>query len=316
MPNQSDATETNVQLTMQDGSAHDSTREEEIVMESVNSTSSNREAGTPESARTGNEGRGEHMEMPVENAKRVVQLIGTEEYGVEERAHAWTTVTYTMKEPQPSAHGDLCEAVENLREELTGQICQLTGMLSRLRDMQLRALDGDQEAIDEALVILDERPFIADDIWELESDVDALVELVEERSEHRHVDDVKAEEVEIKVRDLALPFIKAGEYVVVRTSHANLGVNHKVTGANIVVDRRGHYVTITVKRNIAYAGNNSSNVVPLGRAPEGTTLESAYAALVEEKGEAVAKMINMAVEAIAQGDTAKQVDLLWKQVSA
>lgn len=38
-----------------------------------------------------------------------------------------------------------------------------------------------------------------------------------ERSEHKHIGDVKADAIETTVRDIALPYIRAGECVTVRT---------------------------------------------------------------------------------------------------
>jgi hypothetical protein len=108
---------TDEQLTMQDGGAHDSSREGEIVMESVSSTSSNREAGTPESARTGNEGRGQHMESPMKhlenangtNEQRTTQDGSAHDSGagtrceVEARDRTFTYVYMTSLEPGEAA---------------------------------------------------------------------------------------------------------------------------------------------------------------------------------------------------------------------
>src|SRR5262249_39982850 len=150
----------------------------------------------------------------------------------------------------------------------------------------------------------------------LEADVDALVELVEARSENRHAGDVKLDAIDATVRDLALPFIKAGESVVVRTSHPNLKADHRVNGANIVVDRVGHYVTLTVHRNVSYIENAPTPALTLPAVPEGMTVESAYQEVVKQKGEAAANAILAAVENAAKNDPETQATLLWQAVSA
>jgi hypothetical protein len=248
----------------------------------------------------------------VATEKKVVQLIGTEVCGVEQRDECWTTVTYTEDEPKPQAHDSLCGMLDGMKEEITEHVCQLTDLLARLRRLKVTALDGDEAAIEEAERILDDRSLLDDDdIWAMQGDVEALEELVEPRIEVREpvtVNDDTA--IDTTIRDLALPFIKAGEHVVVRRHNAQTGCIH--SGAVIKVQRYGHHVTITV-----FPKSMSWQPIPLTPLPPlGPPLDSAYERVVEAKGEAAARAILAAVQNVAKGDVKKQVELLRRAVAA
>jgi hypothetical protein len=237
---------------------------------------------------------------------KIVKLAGTEVQGVERRDEYWATVTYAAKEPEPSVHGQVCGALADMRDEITENICQLTDLLSRLRRLHIAALDGDADAIAEAQAILYERSFVDEDaIWRIEGDVEQLQELVDARSERRAVGHVGVDALEITVRDVALPYIEAGEYVQVKTH--NVDSRATVTGANVSVEKDGHYITILVYPTVQYA--------PPAPPPPGTTVETAYQKVVELRGDAAAAQIRKAVESVEK-DPAKQAAMLWKAVGA
>jgi hypothetical protein len=245
----------------------------------------------------------------MDGEKSVVKLVGTEHWGVQEQSQHWTTVTYTAKEPEPAAHDSVCEALDDMQDELTENICQLTDLLARLRALKVAALDGDEVAIGEAADILEQRSFIDEDhIWSMGGDVEVLEELVEARTEERGDVKVATEAIETTVRKIALPYIEAGEYVQVRTRSVEKGYATK--GAIIRVARYGHHVNITVFPEVVYR-------LPVEVTPPlpGSTLESVYQKLVEAKGEA-AKAILQAVQTVAPGDVERQVKLLWQAVAA
>jgi hypothetical protein len=246
------------------------------------------------------------------NEKNVVKLVGTECWGVEERDQYWTTVTYTAKEPEPNANDAVSEALDDLKDEITGVVCQLTDLLSRLRRLRVRALDGDADAIAEAEGILHERSLIDDEsICDMEGDVEMLEELVAERTEARDDVTVEPDTIETTVRDIALPYIEAGEYVKVETRNVNLR-DHVLTGAIIRVQRDGHYVTISVFPQVKYSPLAPPTTTPV---PPDATVESLYQKLVETKGELNARAILNAVQVVAKS-TEMQLALLWKAVAA
>ena len=234
---------------------------------------------------------------------KVVKLAGTDLSGVEQRDDRWTTVTYTAKEPEPTVHGQVCGELADMRDQITENICQLTDLLSRLRRLHIAALDGDADAVAEAEAILYERSFVDEDAtWRMEGDVERLEELVQGRSERRAVGHVGVDTIDVIVRDLALPYIEAGEYVQVKTR--NVDSRGTVTGANISVEKAGHYITIWVYPTLQYAAPAPP--------PPGTTVETAYQKLVEREGEPAAKELYTAVKILAGNDLEKQAAMLWR----
>jgi hypothetical protein len=244
---------------------------------------------------------------------RVVQLIGTEVYGVQREGRIATSVAYYKQDQQvePNAYA-IYDEVSEARETVTDRIVRLSALLERLRRVKVHALAGDAASV----VAAEELPFPEylfreDDIHDLEYSVEELEKLTTARTEERPAITVPADRIETSVRDLVLPFLTPDDgryHVVVRTyHHGRTGV---VKDAEIEFCRTGQYVDVSVTPNFEWEAPAVELPTP------GTPLADAYQKVVEQKGENAARAIYAAVQQVANGDLKKQVELLGKAVSA
>jgi hypothetical protein len=239
--------------------------------------------------------------------EKVVNLVGTEVFGVQREGQIATSVVYSDGEKiAPDVRAINC-SVYDAKEMVTDMVCRLSALLEKLRKLEPLALAGDDAAVAAAEQLsFPEYLFSEDDIEELEYSVDHLAKLTSARIEERPAVTVPGEQIDATVRDLALPFLTPddGRYAVtVRTYHyRRSGV---VKEAQIEFTRTGRYVDISV----------TPTFVP-ARMPVDATVESIYTRLAEAKGEPAASAILAAVQTVAKDDPARQAELLWKAVAA
>jgi hypothetical protein len=241
------------------------------------------------------------------NEQKVVNLVGTEVWGVQREGQIATSVSYSDGQKIEPSTGDINCSVYDATEMVTDMVCRLSALLEKLRKLEPLALAGDEAAVATAeLLSFPESLFSHDDIDELEYSVDELTKLTSARIEQRPGVTVRGDQIDATVRDLALPFLNPddGQYAVtVRTYHYRR--SGEVKDARIEFTRTGRYVDI--------------NVIPTfvpPAMPMDATVETLYKRVVEANGEAAASVILNAVQHIAKGNPAKQAELLWKVVSA
>jgi hypothetical protein len=241
-----------------------------------------------------------------EQQKKVVNLVGTDVWGVQREGEIATSVAYSDgKKIAPGVRAINC-SVYDAKETVTDMVCRLSALLEKLRKLEPLALAGDEAAVAAAEELsFPEFLFSEDDIDELEHSVDELTKLTRARIEERPALTVPGEQIDTTVRDIALPFLTPddGRYAVtVRTYHyRRSGV---VKDARVEFTRTGRYVDISV----------IPTFVPPAM-PMGAAVDEAYKRLVEVNGEAAAKSILAAVQNIVK-DPGDQAVLLWKAVSA
>ncbi len=242
-----------------------------------------------------------------EQQKKVVNLVGTEVWGVQREGEIATSVVYSDGEKiAPDVRAINC-SVYDAKEMVTDMVCRLSALLDKLRKLEPLALAGDEAAVAAAEELaFPEYLYSEDDIDELESSVAELAKLASARIEERPAVTVPGEQIDTTVRDTALPFLTPddGRYAVtVRTYH------HKRAGvikdARIEFTRTGRYVDIGVVPTF----------VPPAM-PMDATVETMYKRLVEAKGEPAASAILTAVQQVAKDDPETQTALLWKMVAA
>jgi hypothetical protein len=242
-----------------------------------------------------------------EQQKKVVNLVGTEVWGVQREGEIATSVAYSDGEKiAPDVRAINC-SVYDAKETVTDMVCRLSALLEKLRKLEPLALAGDEAAVAAAEELsFPEYLCSEEDIDELEYSVEELTKLTSARIEERSAVTVPGEQIDTTVRDLALPFLTPGDgqyAVTVRTYHyRRSGV---VKEARIEFTRTGRYVDINV----------IPNFVPPTMPPD-ATVESVYQRAVEQMGESTASSILSAVQKFAKDDPAKQAELLWKAVAA
>jgi hypothetical protein len=241
------------------------------------------------------------------NEQKVVNLVGTEVWGVQREGEIATSVSYSDGQKiEPSTREINC-SLYDAKEMVTDMVCRLSALLEKLRKLEPLALAGDKVAVAAAEELsFPEYMSSDDDIDELEHSVDELTKLTSAQIEERQAVTVPVEQIDTTVRNLALPFLMPdeGQYAVtVRTYHyRRSGV---VKDAQIEFKRTGRYVDI--------------NVIPTflpPTMPTDATVETMYQRLVETKGEPTAKAILAAVRSVAKDDPEKQTMLLWNALSA
>jgi hypothetical protein len=241
------------------------------------------------------------------NEQKLVNLVGTEVWGVQREGQIATSVSYSEGQKIEPSTRDINCSVYDATEMVTDMVCRLSALLEKLRKLEPLALAGDEAAVAAAEELsFPEYLCNEEDIDDLEYSVEELTKLTRARIEERPAVTVPGEQIDAAVRDLALPFLTSddGKYAVtVRTYHyRRSGV---VKDARIEFTRTGRYVDI--------------NVIPTfvpPTMPMDATVESMYQRVVEAKGERAASAILSAVQHIAKGDPAKQVELLWMAVAA
>jgi hypothetical protein len=225
-----------------------------------------------------------------------VQLGDTKVWGVE-TVDQWgrRVVEYNTKAPMPDVSDLLCD-IGDMKDEITQHIVNLTETLGVLRRLRVGALDGDAEAIANATEIVENRSFIDEDhVWAVGSDAAALEELIEEKLESRATQ-VTADEIDAKVAEIVLPFLKDEKYHVTVTTHP-LYPRGVVDNAVITFDRTGYWINVDVRPRVKHQ----------------TPMQIAMAKLTEVKGLEAA----LAVQAEVLGqvkDEAEQVARIWRVV--
>ena len=223
----------------------------------------------------------------MDDQQKVVNLVGTEVWGVQREGEIATSVVYSGSEKiVPDVRAINC-SVYDAQEMVTDMVCRLSALLEKLRKLEPLALAGDEAAGAAAEELsFPEYLFDEDTLDELEYSADELTKLTSARIEERPAVTVPGEQIDATVRDMALPFLTTdgGQYgVTVRTYHyRRSGV---VKDARIEFTRTGRYVDISV----------SPTFVPPAM-PTDATVETMYQRVIEARGEPAAKMIYAAVK--------------------
>jgi hypothetical protein len=258
---------------------------------------------------------GEHQMSQESTKHNVVQLPGTEIFGVEHVCAHGRNITYAeLPKDAPLASGVFCRLKET-EEQLVNDVVALTAMIGRIRDLQLQALDGDADAIKTAQEIAEDcySPIDWDTCgdFDLSSMLDDLEDMIEERQAKTDVrENVPAEDVDGVVRDIVVSF-REGKYAVNVHDRRQRNVHVLVTHARIVVKKLGPYVDIYIY---------SAKTVPV-RSPEaeaqfktGNAESDALVARVVERDGGYA--IVSAIFQVAKTNVEQRIDLLRKAVAA
>jgi hypothetical protein len=254
--------------------------------------------------------------MSTEPKPKVVNLPGTEIYGVETVEHGVRHIEYAQLSDDAPDTQEVCGRLKEVEEALTADIVALTGMLGRLRALQLYALNGDADAIAQAEGIAEDSYSPVD--WDqcgfdLEGNIEQIEELIDERREKTDVRaDVPVEDVEGVIRDIVVGIgDSTGRAITVHNSIGSGGAHWITTHARITVKKLGPYVDIHVEtsKTMAVRSPEAEARFKTGNAEIDALVEQV---LSREGGYAIVG----AIFQITKTNDAQRIDLLQKAVAA